>query len=157
MAESGVVNRMVSLAVCRDHPNNYNAHPEGQIEDLRLSLRKFGQVRSIVVQDDGADGYLIVAGHGLTDAARQEGFEELRADVIPVDWPAVKVLAYLAADNELARQGTPDDAQLAAICAQVKEEADAELAKLAAGTEERLRELEALVAGQNGDGEDQGP
>lgn len=135
MADSEVKNRLVALAECRDHPQNYNTHPEGQIEDLMLSLRKFGQVRSIVVQDDGADGFLLVAGHGVCAAARLEGFEELKADVIPVDWPPAKVLAYLAADNELPRQRAPDEAQLAAICAQVQEEADAELARLAAGSE----------------------
>lgn len=142
-----VENRTVPVGACKPHPGNYNRHDEGQIADLRLSLQKFGQVRSIVVQDDGAGGYLLVAGHGLHAAAAAEGLTELRADVIPADWPPVKVIAYLAADNELARRGSPDEAQLAELVRQIEEEADAELARLAAGGEERLKELLAELNG----------
>jgi len=64
---------MVALAQCRPHPQNYQRHDTEQIADLRASLRKFGQVRSIVAQTDGADGFFLVSGHGLTEAARAEG------------------------------------------------------------------------------------
>ena len=114
-----VSHAVVSLSLCAPHPQNYNQHSAEQVGDLRASLRKFGQVRSIVVQDDAAGGFLLVAGHGLAEAARAEGFSELRADVIPADWPPVKVLAYLAADNELGRAASPDEAQLAALVAAV--------------------------------------
>lgn len=130
-----VVNQSVPVAACSPHPQNYNQHDEGQVADLRLSLRKFGQVRSVVVQDDGAGGFLLVAGHGVQKAAQAEGLAELRADVIPADWTPARVLAYLAADNELARPGQPDEAQLAALVQQVEAELDAEMARLAAGGE----------------------
>lgn len=145
-----VVNRSVRLAECREHPGNYQKHSAQQVKDLGRSLAKFGQVRSIVVQDDSAGGFVIVAGHGLASAARAAGYTELRADVIPADWPAAKVLAYLAADNELARQSDPDEAQLAALVAQVQA-VDAELASLAAGSEERLKELMASLNGSDAD------
>jgi hypothetical protein len=64
------------------------------------------------------------------------------------------VLAYLAADNELARRANPDQAQLAALVAQVQQ-VDAELAALAAGSEARLAELLASV--NQGTREDPGP
>jgi len=134
-AEAEIVNRLVSVAACSPHPRNYNVHPESQIEDLRLSLRRFGQVRSIIVQDSGDGSYLIVAGEGVWTAARAEGVGEMRADVIPVSWAWPKVLAYLAADNELARRASPDEAQLAALVQRVEKEADRELAQLAAGGE----------------------
>jgi hypothetical protein len=140
-----IANRAVPLSACSPHPGNYNRHDEGQVADLRTSLKRFGQVRSIVVQDDGAGGYLLVAGHGVAEAARLEGLAELRADVIPADWTPARVLAYLAADNELARRGLPDEAQLAALVQQVQAEADEELARLAAGGEEELRALLAAL------------
>lgn len=133
MAE--IVNHTVPAAACRPHPRNYQQHDEGQVADLRESLRVFGQVRSIVVQEDGAGGYLIVAGHGVAEAARLEGLRELRADVIPASWGPARVLAYLGTDNELARRGMPDEAQLAALVADVEEEAGREMARLAAGGE----------------------
>jgi DNA modification methylase len=138
---SEIANRVVEIAACRPSSRNYNQHSPAQIENLRLSIRRFGQVRSVVVQDDGAGGFLTVAGHGVMAAARLERLTELRADVIPADWPEHQVLAYLAADNELARQASPDEAQLAAIIAELADREDDELATLAAGSVDRLEEL----------------
>ncbi len=152
----GIVNQMVRLADLAPHPRNYNRHDASQIADLRKSLRAFGQVRSIVVQDAGsahdgsrkdakaAESYLIVAGHGLVEAAKAEGLGELRADVVPAGWSEAKVLAYLAADNELGKRSSVDEEQLAALVAQVQAE-DEELAALAAGSEDRLNTLVASI------------
>lgn len=145
---SEVVNRVIAVGACRPHPQNYNQHSAAQLGDLRASLRQFGQVRSIVVQDDAAGGYLLVAGHGLWAAARAEGFTELRADVIPADWLPVKVLAYLAADNELGRASDPDAVQLAQLV-QLVGETDALLARLAAGSAERLTALLDTLQGED--------
>lgn len=139
---AGITNRAdIPVRACRPHPRNYQAHPPSQIEDLRESLRLFGQVASLVVQAQEDDTFLLVAGHGVHLAMLYEGFDILRADVIPASWPDAKVLAYLAADNELARQADPDQAQLAVLVADVKAEADDALARLAAGSQERMEEL----------------
>jgi len=145
MPQDQVVNQVVPVAQCRGHPRNYNLHDDGQIGRLQGSLRTFGQVRSIVVQDDGEGRFLVVAGAGVVEAARRNGLAGLRADVIPFAWDEVKVQAYLAADNELARLGSPDDAQLALLVADVQK-SDGELAALAAGTDERLDELLEMLA-----------
>ncbi|NBD36743.1 MAG: hypothetical protein GVY30_12205 [Chloroflexi bacterium] len=146
MGESQAVeNRVVSVELCVPHPQNYNQHGEEQIGDLRLSLRKFGQVRSVVVQDDGAGGFLMVAGHGILEAAKLEGFETLRADVIPQEWPPVKVLSYLAADNELGKAADPDQEQLAALVQSVGD-VDEDLAALAAGGDDALDSLMAYLS-----------
>lgn len=148
---TGIVNQVVRLADLAPHPRNYNRHSKEQLERLRLSLRRFGQVRSVVVQALKDGGFVVVAGHGLIEAARGEGYAELKADVIPADWPEVRVLAYMAADNELARMGDPDQEQLAALVAKVQAEGDAELAGLAAGTERLMNKLLAeLNAGNAG-------
>ena len=155
--KNGVANAAVNVAALTPHPRNYNQHSAGQVGDLRRSLRRFGQVRSIVVQAQADPGrWLIVAGHGIVQAARAEGIESLRADIIPADWDDAMVLAYLAADNELARQGQPDEAQLAALLRDVQATADRELAALAAGSEARLTEMLAtLDGGAAGDAEPQ--
>lgn len=141
---SEVTNQHVPVDKCYPHPDNYNVHSESQITDLQTSLQTFGQVRSIVGQDDGNGSYLLVAGHGIHEAARREGLETLRADVIPPDWSATRVKAYLAADNELARGATPDEAQLAALVVDVGE-VDETLARLAAGTDVQLKDLLGIV------------
>lgn len=156
LVQNGVGNAVVNVGALTPHPRNYNQHSAGQVGDLRRSLRRFGQVRSIVVQAQAEPGrWLIVAGHGIVTAARAEGLTTLRADIIPADWDDAMVLAYLAADNELARQGQPDEAQLAALLRDVQAQADRELAALAAGSEARLTEMLATLDTVQGDAEPQ--
>ena len=85
---------------------------------------------------------MIVAGHGLTMAAQMAGWTSILTMPIPDDWDEATVLAYLAADNELARQADPDLAQLAAITKEL-EGIDEELARLAAGGDDALKALMA--------------
>jgi len=141
----GVENMIIPLALIDPHPRNYNKHSDAQLADLEKSLDRFGQVRSIVVQRNGKR-FTGVAGHGITEAAKRKGYTELRADVIPAAWSPSRVLAYLAADNELARQGDPDQAQLAAIVQGLKAEGEDALAELAAGGQAAL---DALLAANN--------
>lgn len=107
---NGVVERTIALAEYQPHPRNYNGHPDAQIEAIKLSLTEFGQVRNIVAWRN-----FFVAGHGVAKAAAALGMQTLRANVIPDDWSEERVLAYLAADNELGRLADPDEAALAAI------------------------------------------
>ena len=144
--------QVVSLESLVAHPENYNRHPPEQIGKIRQSLRAHGQVRSVVVQDNGdGETYTITAGHGVVRAAQLEGWEEIRAEVIPAGWPPEKVKAYLVADNELGRQSTPDNVQLASLLEEVR--AFDETLLMAAGyTEEEfhglLEEIGAVVPQQ---------
>lgn len=134
-------NRSVRVSALRPHPRNYKRHPQEQVMRLVTSLRRFGQVRSIVVQEGSPGHYLIVAGHGLVEAARQERFKELRADVLPATWSEEQVVGYLAADNLHGLGGEDDLVELA----QILEEQRASGFDLAAlGTS--ADELNALLA-----------
>lgn len=117
------------------HPKNYNRHAEAQIKQLMRSLERFGQPKEIVVWRG-----LIIAGHGLVEAARKLKWPTLRAQDMSERWDEGQALAFMAADNELARLGDPDEAALAALVLETKG-FDEELAALAAGSEERMREL----------------
>lgn len=132
-----VVNRFIYEL--KPHPRNYNKHSDRQVDDLALSLKRFGQRKPIVTWRD-----MIVAGHGLTMAAQMAGWTTILTMPIPDDWDEATVLAYLAADNELARQADPDLAQLAAIAKEL-EGIDEELAKLAAGGDDALKVLMATL------------
>lgn len=91
-------NRILSLQEIAPHPRNYRHHSEKQIQELIASLVRFGQGRSIVVQER-QKGYMTVAGHGILEAARRLGYKTIRADILPVDWSDDAVLGYLLADN----------------------------------------------------------
>jgi DNA modification methylase len=135
-------NQMVALADLAPHPRNYNRHPAAQVRKLAQSLRKFGQVRSVVVWRS-----TILAGHGVVEAAKSLKWQHIRADVLPDDYPEHLALAYVAADNELARQGDPDMAQLATILEEVKD-VDAELLEAVGYTDAEFAALLAEVGGE---------
>ena len=140
----------VRIDALTPHPRNYNRHPAPQLRKLTKSLRKFGQVRSIVVWRN-----FIIAGHGLTEAARAAKWETLRADVLPDDYPEHLALAYVAADNELARQGDPDTAQLLTILEESRA-TDAELLEAIGFDEADYQRLLTEVGG-GGNGKDTEP
>lgn len=137
-----IENVRIDLADYAAHPENYNEHPDAQVAELMESLRQFGQPRSIVVwRGRLVDGKgLVVAGHGVVEAARRLGWKHLDARRLPDDWPEYKVKAYLAADNELARGASPNMQALAALAEDVRRENET-LARLAAGGEEALKKL----------------
>lgn len=68
--ENGVRHAELPIDALKPHPRNYRKHPETQIKRLASSVQRFGQVRSVVVQEGGAGRYLIVAGHGFIEAAK---------------------------------------------------------------------------------------
>ena len=144
-------NRVILLAKLKPHPRNYRSHPESQIAKLVASLQRFGQGRSIVCQD-GPESYLIVAGHGIVEAAKKLGYTELRADILPADWTPEQVSGYLVADNLHSQEAQDDDALLAQL---LQEQADAgyDLASLGTDDETLRQMLEALGDEYLGSGE----
>lgn len=144
----------VNLSDLQTHPLNYNRHSEDQLLRLMESLRRFGQPKEIVIwSSEAAAPRMIIAGHGLVVAAQRLGWRALRASDMTGKWTDAEAMAYLAADNELARMGDPDEVALAALTARLAG-VDETLAALAAGTGERLRELMATL--QTTQGEDSG-
>lgn len=135
-------NRVVPLDRLTPHPRNYRSHPDAQISKLVSSLARFGQGRSIVVQD-GPQGYLIVAGHGIVEAAKKLDLTELRADILPADWTPGQVDGYLIADNLHSQDATDDQDALAQLL-QEQQDAGCDLASLGSDDETLRQMLEAL-------------
>jgi ParB-like chromosome segregation protein Spo0J len=128
----------IPLADLKGHERNYNAHSDAQIARIARSLSTFGQVRSIVTRQN-----TILAGHGVVLAARSLGWETIRADVQD-QLSEAQALAYVVADNELARQSDPDQAQLAAILEELQAK-EPLLVEAAGYTSMELEQLLRLV------------
>jgi len=96
-----------SVQALRPHPRNYRRHPEHQLAILRESLRVHGQQKPIVVTPDGT----ILAGHGLVEAARLEGWEDIDCHVYDGPYPE----AFLAIDNRASDLAEDDETALAAL------------------------------------------
>lgn len=105
---SEITHQDIFLKDILPHEKNYRIHSEKQIAALCESLERFGQVRSIVVQQQG-DYYKMVAGHGIYEAAKRVGISVLHADVINSSWDATKIRGYLIADNKLGDLASSDE------------------------------------------------
>jgi len=88
-------------------------HPEEQIDLLSKSLTAYGQTKSVIVDSN----YMILAGHGLVEAAKKNGMKEIRVGIVP--FTGKKALAYLLADNKLAELAEFDFTKLADLIVEI--------------------------------------
>lgn len=79
------------------YARNSRTHTPEQIKQIRASIREFGFTNPVLIQPDCT----IIAGHGRTIAAGEEGIEEIPAIVLSHLSPA-QIRAYVIADNKLA-------------------------------------------------------
>jgi len=78
--------------------NNPKAHPEGQVDKIAASIREFGFLVPLVVEEDGKG---IVAGHGRLLAAKRLGLEKVPCIKVSHLTPA-QIKAFRIADNKVA-------------------------------------------------------
>lgn len=147
--ESGIEFKRVPLESIEAHPANYNQHPPAQIADLKASLMRYKQVRPIVVQKAaGEDEYIILAGHGITEAAKELYAEnptkyahlnDWAIAIVPPSWSILDAKGYMVSDNELSKKAETDDLALAQL---LEEQKNAEYDLASLGTDdESLRQL----------------
>ena len=87
----------VTLKDLKPNPRNARTHSKRQIKLIADSLKTFGFVNPVVIDEDG----MIVAGHGRVAAAKRIGMTEvpaLRIEHLSDD----EKRAYVLADNQLA-------------------------------------------------------
>lgn len=89
------------------YENNAKIHGPDQIEQLRRSLREFGFVSPVLIDEDKN----LIAGHGRVEAARAEGMIEVPY-VMVSELSEAQRRAYIIADNRLAETGEWDAARL---------------------------------------------
>lgn len=93
--------RIEDLKPTEGNPFKGKAH----VGRLKASLMRFGQVRAVLVDAD--DGQTIRAGHHLTLAAEDLGWTHVAAIAAEFNSRG-EAIAYLMADNRLARVGDED-------------------------------------------------
>lgn len=89
------------------YENNAKIHGPDQIKQLRRSLREFGFVSPVLIDEDKN----LIAGHGRVEAARAEGMTEIPY-VLVSELSEAQRRAYIIADNRLAETGEWDAARL---------------------------------------------
>src|SRR5262245_4709328 len=140
----------VAIADLRPHPRNYLAHPPAQLTHLRQSIDRHGLYRNVVIERDGT----LLAGHGVVQAAQQQGYTHLSLKRLDVEPDSDAALQVLVGDNEVTRLREQDDAALVALLQELSKDDPAAL--LGTGFDQEA--LDALLAAQGlngGAGEEQ--
>jgi hypothetical protein len=92
--------KQVNIDLLKTPEHNTRIHPEKQIKEIRRSLKKWGQYRDIVIDDQN----LILAGNGQVEAMRAENFKKVWA-VIVTDISENDKKKFMLADNKTAGLG----------------------------------------------------
>src|SRR4249919_3003794 len=103
----------------RDSAANARVHPKEQIEELRESLRAYGQVWPILVREDGE----IIAGHGRREAARLEGMQRIKV-LVARGWTEKQCRAFALLDNQVPLNAAWDNEKLARELAGLREDGE---------------------------------
>jgi hypothetical protein len=87
------------IANVRPNPKNVRTHSKKQIRQIAASIRKFGFLNPLIVDDEN----VILAGHGRLEGARLEGMAQ-----VPIvrfgHLSEAQKRAYVIADNKIAEQ-----------------------------------------------------
>lgn len=98
----------IKVSKLKPHPRNYNTHPPDQLEHIKASLKTTGVYRNIVIAKDNT----ILAGHGVVEAAKELGLDEIRVGRVDLDPKQPEALSILVGDNEISHLSIKDDRTL---------------------------------------------
>jgi hypothetical protein len=100
--------KIVPIESLHPHPKNYRAHPDDQLDHIIASIRQHGFYRNVVVARDG----IILAGHGVVQAAKKMCLKEIPIVSVDVDSNSPEALKILVGDNEISHLCEIDDRAL---------------------------------------------
>jgi hypothetical protein len=106
----------VAIERLRPHDRNYRRHNEAQVKELMASLGTFGFYRPIVCSSD----LVILAGHGVVQAARERGDTEVPVFVTDFSSADPKAEKLLVADNTLPSMAEDDTQAFASLLADIQ-------------------------------------
>jgi len=89
----------VPIGTLRPNPLNPRTHSKKQIRQIGASIRKFGFLNPVIVDENN----MVLAGHGRLEGARLEGLTHVPT-VCFDHLTALQKRAYLIADNKIAEQ-----------------------------------------------------
>ncbi len=107
------------LADLRRPERNVRRHTEKQLKEFRRSVEMFGQIRPIVIDEEG----VILAGNGLYETMISMGLKEADCYIVQGLSDAEKKKLMLA-DNKIYGLGVDDLDALDSILAELKDDLD---------------------------------
>ena len=104
MSKTTTQMQMVKVSELIPYVNNARTHSQEQVNKLRSSLREFGFVNPVIIDQDKN----VIAGHGRLMAAKEEGITEVPCVLVDYLTEAQKK-AYILADNRYAQDAGWDE------------------------------------------------
>ena len=117
MSKTTTQMKLVSIDKLIPYVNNARTHSPEQINKLRSSLREFGFINPVIIDND----YNVIAGHGRIAAAKEEGIREVPCVFVDYLTEAQKK-AYILADNRMAMDAGWDEELLRVEIEALKDE-----------------------------------
>lgn len=102
------VTERADIMALKEHPRNYQKHPDDQLAHIMRSIELHGFYRNVVVARD----YTILAGHGVVQAARKLGKARVPVIRLDLDPHEPRALRVITSDNEIGNLATTDDRAL---------------------------------------------
>lgn len=93
----------VAIDLPQPDPANARLHDKKNLDAIAGSLRKFGQVRPLILWGD-----VVIAGNGTLQAAKSLGWTDIMVSRVPKDWSYEQARAYALADNRTAELASWD-------------------------------------------------
>jgi hypothetical protein len=104
----------VSISTLKTPDKNTRIHPEKQVMEMRRSLKKWGQYKNIVIDENN----LVLAGNGLVEAMKAEGMKKAYAMVL-YDLSENEKKKLMMADNKTAGLGIDNLANIEEIISEL--------------------------------------
>jgi ParB-like chromosome segregation protein Spo0J len=98
----------MNVADLKNHPQNYQLHPDNQLDQIEASIRQHGFYRNIVVASDN----VILAGHGVVQAVKRMGKKRVPVIKLEIASNDPKALKVLTSDNEINNLAKVNDRAL---------------------------------------------
>jgi ParB-like chromosome segregation protein Spo0J len=98
--------KTVQIDSLKSDPNNARKHTTANLDSIRASLEKFGQIEPLIVDKD----HVIRSGNGRWQVLKELGHKNV--DVIQIDLQGSDAIAYAIAANRTAELAEWDDEQL---------------------------------------------
>lgn len=122
-------------------PANARKHDKRNLDAIKASLRKFGQQKPIVVDENGT----VIAGNGTLEAAKALGWTKIA--IVKSDLKGAEAIAYAIADNRTAELADWDDDALRATLSALA--ADDSIDEFVTGFDDT--EIKKLIGGDGDD------
>lgn len=116
-AAAYVATRDVPLDELTPYPGNAK---RGDVEQIRKSLRRNGQYRSLVVREIHNGPLIVLAGNHTLQALQEEGRETARCEIVTCDDATARRINL--ADNRTAELGTYDSDALAELLSPIADD-----------------------------------